>query len=407
MAKKVKKAKVRVRGYVKDLVGFFTLKKAREAWIETGSTEFDMSDHAAELAKELHPVITKAVITAVKDETPSAKTFTFKALEGYKLPYFYAGQHISVKFCIDGKWVTRPFSVSSAPRDTDEGILQITLRKMPNGYVSSWVWDNWKVGTEVKFDGAFGEGYWSSIRDTKHLVGIAGGSGITAFRSIAREMLVSKRPEKFTILYGSRNENDIIFFDELNELAKESDGAIEVYNILSEAGEDWQGERGFIGAEMIKKLVTDWDKVSYFVSGPQPMYDYLDGEFAKLGIKQKFIRKEEYGETSDITASPLYPKGHENETFKLKVIFGTEETVIDAKATDTVVVSLEKAGIAPDTHCRSGACGWCRSLLLEGEVWQRPQSDGVRASDKAHGFFHPCSAYPMSDLTIKVDSRLK
>ena len=71
-----------------------------------------------------------------------------------------------------------------------------------------------------------------------------------------------------------------------------------------------------------------------------------------------------------------------------------------------MVVSLEKAGLAPDSHCRSGACGWCRSLLLEGEVWQRPQSDGVRMSDKEHGYFHPCSAYPMSDITIQVTSRL-
>ena len=96
----------------------------------------------------------------------------------------------------------------------------------------------------------------------------------------------------------------------------------------------------------------------------------------------------------------------ENETFKIKVLFGKDEKIIDAKATDTVVVSLEKAGIAPDSHCRSGACGFCRSLLLEGEVWQRPQSDGVRAADKDMGYFHPCSAYPMSDLTIQVCSRL-
>jgi len=136
------------------------------------------------------------------------------------------------------------------------------------------------------------------------------------------------------------------------------------------------------------------------------MYDFLDGELAKMGIRKKFIRKEEYGETDDITASPLYPKGKETETFKIKVLFGNDVQVIDAKATDTVVVSLEKAGIAPDSHCRSGACGFCRSLLLEGEVWQRPQSDGVRAADKDDGYFHPCSAYPMSDLVIKVNSRL-
>ena len=401
-----KKAKVTVKSYFKDLMGWFGLMKARQAWIDAASTEFDMTDRAADIAKEIHTDLVLANIVEVKDETPSSRTFTFKAAEGYHMPYFNAGQHISVKFLIDGKYVTRPFSVSSAPKATDEGLLQLTLRKMPGGYVSGWVWDNWKVGTQVRFDGAFGEGYYNALRDSKHVVGIAGGSGITAFRSIALDMASSHRPEKFTILYGSRNQDDIIFFDELNEIAAASGGAVEVFNILSEPGEGWTGETGFISADIIKKLVPDWDSVTYYVSGPQPMYDFLDGEFAKMGVKERRIRKEEYGETADITKSPLYPKGHENETFKITVRFGIDEQTIDAKATDTVVVSLEKAGLAPDTHCRSGACGWCRSLLISGEVWQRPQSDGVRASDKDYGYFHPCSAYPMSDLVIEVTSRL-
>ena len=401
-----KKLKVVVRNGIVDLVGFFTLKKSRQKWIAAAAgNKLDTSDKAADLARELHPGMVKAVIADVKDETPSTKTFTFRPVEG-KLPFFLAGQHMSVKFCIDGKWVTRPYSISSAPCETDEGFIQITLRKKPGGYVTEWVWNNWQVGSEVLFEGAFGEGYWSSIRDSRHVVGIAGGSGITAFRSIARDMAKTHRPEKFTILYGSRNQDDIIFFDELNELAAASNGAIEVYNILSEPKDGWTGETGFIGADIIKKLVPDYDKVSYFISGPQAMYDFLDKELAKLGVRSKFIRKEEYGETDDITKSPLYPKGHENETFKITVRYGLEERVIDALATDTVVVSLEKAGIAPDTHCRSGACGWCRSLLVSGEVWQRPQSDGVRSSDKDYGYFHPCSAYPMSDLVIEVFSRL-
>lgn len=403
-----KKAKVTVRSYFTDLMGWFKLMKNRQAWIDAASDqEISMSDRASELAKSLHPGMVRGQITDVKEETSSTRTFTIKVNDGEKIPFFYAGQHISVKFLIDGKWVTRPFSVSSAPKEADQGIIQITLRKKPGGYVTEWVWKNWGVGTEVEFDGAFGEGYWMSIRDSKHIVGIAGGSGITAFRSIAKDMAVSHRPEKFTILYGSRNENDIIFFDELNELAKESNGAIEVFHILSEPGEGWNGEKGFIGADTIRRLVPDWERVSYFVSGPQAMYDFLDGEFAKMGITQRQIRKEEYGETDDITKSPLYPTGHEKQTFKITVKFGLDEqSVINAKATDTVMVSLEKAGLAPDTHCRSGQCGWCRSLLINGEIWQRPQSDGVRASDKDYGYFHPCSAYPMSDLVIKVESRL-
>lgn len=403
-----KKAKFSVNGYFKDLMGWFKLMDRRKAFIESGDiSSLDMSDNTAALSREMHPGMIDVFIQHVIEETPSTRSFVLKACHGFHMPYFYAGQHLSVKFCIDGKWLTRPFSIASSPMEAAKNdTIQLTLRKKPGGYVTEWVWDNWVVGSKLKLEGAFGDGYWSAIRDTEHLVGIAGGSGITAFRSIAKDMADSGRPKKFTILYGSRVQDDIIFHKELEELAAASNGAIEVYNILSEPKEGWTGETGFISADIIKKLVPDWDKVSYFISGPQPMYDFLDGEFEKMGIRRKFVRKEEYGETDDITLSPLYPKGHENETFKIKVVYGEDVRVIDAKATDTVVVSLEKAGLAPDSHCRSGACGWCRSLLLEGDVWQRPQSDGVRAADKDMGYFHPCSAYPMSDLTIEVFTRL-
>lgn len=403
-----KKAKFSVNGYFKDLMGWFKLMKRREELIASGDPDsIDVSDYPMELSKQLHPGRIKAVIADVKEETPSTRTFTLKAAEGYHLPFFYAGQYISVKFNINGAWVTRPFSVSSAPMEADkEGIIQITLRQKPGGYVSTYVWENWKPGVEVQFDGAFGDNYWSSIRDAEHVVAIAGGSGVTAYRSIAKDMKDTGRPKKFSILYGSRNQDDIIFYDELNKIAAESDGAIEVFHILSEPKEGWEGETGFISAETIKKLIPDWESVTYYVSGPQAMYNFLDGEFAKMNIRKKFIRKEEFGESDDITKLAEYPKGNEDKTFKIKVLFGKDERVIDAKATDSVVVSLEKAGIAPDSHCRSGACGFCRSLLLEGDVWQRPQSDGVRAADKDMGYFHPCSAYPMSDLIIEVCSRL-
>lgn len=400
-----KKAKVTVRSYFTDLMGWFKLMKRRQAWIDAADTNIDMSDRSKELADELHPGLIRATITEIKDETPSSRTFTLQASGAVK-PFFFAGQHLSVKFCIDGKWLTRPFSISSAPEEAENGVVKLTLRKKPGGYVSGWVWDNWKVGTEVLYQAAFGDGNWSAVRDSTHLVGIAGGSGITAFRSIAKDMLKTGRPEKFTILYGSRSQDDIIFFDELNQIAADSGGRIEVFHILSEPKEGWTGETGFISAEIIKRLVADWASVSYFISGPPAMYDFLDKELAAMGVRRKYIRKEEYGEIDDITEYAGYPKGHETETFKITVQYGVSEQVVEAKATDTVLVSLEKAGVAPDSHCRSGACGWCRTLLVSGEIWQRPQSDGVRSSDKDYGYFHPCSAYPMSDLVIKLSSQL-
>lgn len=84
------------------------------------------------------------------------------------------------------------------------------------------------------------------------------------------------------------------------------------------------------------------------------------------------------------------------------MVRGIREDVIEAGAAEPVAVALERAGIAVDTHCRAGECGFCRSQLLSGEIFVSPISDGRRMMDKEMGWFHPCSSWPLTDLKIKI-----
>jgi ferredoxin-NADP reductase len=288
-----------------------------------------------------------------------------------------------------------------------ENRLDITIKKSPNGYVSNYVWENWKIGTEVLFDAPFGHVYYNGVRDAKHIVGIAGGSGVTIFRSIMEDMLSGTgRPEKLTLLYGSRNTDDILFRDELDQLAAKSNGRIKIIHVLSEPDSSWNGEKGFITADVIRRSVPDYADASFYVSGPAALYDFVAGVFHRLKISPTKQRVECYGESANIAIHPGFPQTQVGKTYTLTVRYGVDETQIQASSTETVVVALERAGLAIDSHCRSGACGWCRSRLESGEVWQRPQSDGTRAKDREVGYFHPCSAYPVSDLTVRVFTRI-
>ena len=105
---------------------------------------------------------------------------------------------------------------------------------------------------------------------------------------------------------------------------------------------------------------------------------------------------------ADVSTLPGYPKGTEEKTFKITVLRGIHEDIIDARASEPVAVSLERAGIAIDTHCRNGECGFCRSHLLEGEIFVSPIGDGRRRMDKEMGWFHACSSWPLTDLKIKI-----
>ncbi|MCR2044756.1 2Fe-2S iron-sulfur cluster-binding protein [Anaerosalibacter massiliensis] len=73
-----------------------------------------------------------------------------------------------------------------------------------------------------------------------------------------------------------------------------------------------------------------------------------------------------------------------------------------AKANETVLVTLERAGIEAPSHCKSGECGYCRSKLISGDVYIRKDNDSRRIVDKKYGYIHPCVSYPISDLELTI-----
>ena len=99
---------------------------------------------------------------------------------------------------------------------------------------------------------------------------------------------------------------------------------------------------------------------------------------------------------------PGFPEEQIGKRYEITVVRGIQKDVIPAAADEPVAVALERAAIPVDTHCRGGECGFCRSQLLDGDIFVSPLGDGRRAEDKEMGWFHACSAYPMSDLTVKI-----
>ena len=71
-------------------------------------------------------------------------------------------------------------------------------------------------------------------------------------------------------------------------------------------------------------------------------------------------------------------------------------------ADETVLVALERAGVAAPSRCRGGECGWCRAKLDKGEVFLPEYLDKRRMADVSAGYIHPCCSYPLSDLSIEV-----
>ena len=206
---------------------------------------------------------------------------------------------------------------------------------------------------------------------------------------------------EMTLLYGSRNYENILFRKELDAIAKECD-KVKVVHVLSDEAEVKKGtEKGFITAELIKKYAPENEEYSIFICGPQQMYNFLDGELGKLNKEKKYIRHEMFGEFHNPASQSDYPDNVPDEV-KITVTIQDETYTVVGKTGDSVMQTLEKNKIAVPARCRSGECGFCHSHLLSGKVYVPEALEYRRLADYKFGCIHPCCSFPLTDLEINV-----
>ena len=369
-----------------DMLRFKNMPKVREAAIQAApATPLPKTFTTNEKAKVRHPEMQRVVVAEIRPNGPDVKTIVLRSEDGAPLAPFRAGQYVSVTAHIGETVTTRAYSLSGSPAWAKRGEYNIAVRRDPNGFVSPWVQDTWQVGQKLTISGPQGQLYYERLRDAKKVVALAGGSGITPFMGMAYAIRDGFEDFDLTILFGSRTEDGIVYKKELDEVCAACD-KVHVVHVLSD--EEKPGyEHGFITAELIKKY--GGEEYSVFMCGPQAMYNFLDGEIAKLGLRRKFVRRELFGMIKDPWNQPGYPEDIRGKTFNLKVIQCGREYDITASADEPLLTSIERAGIV-------------------GKVFVPEKTDGRRRADIEFGYIHPCASFPMSDIVLDVpNSTLK
>ena len=396
MALKIKIGKVGLL----DMKKFSNMPAVRNQTIEaTPANPLPKTYKTNAKAAIMHPEKQIVEIEEIRQNGPDAKTITFKSSDGEMLAPFRAGQYISVSVDIGDTKTTRSYSLCGSPKWAFDGKYNITVKRDDEGFVSPYIQDNWKTGQKVTISGPEGHLYYDCIRDCKKVLALAGGSGITPFMGMAYAIRDGIEDFDLTIIFGSRTEDSIVYRKELDELAAECD-KVHVVHVLSDEEKDGF-EHGFITADIISKYAAG-EEVSIFMCGPQAMYNFIDGEIAKLGYDAKHVRRELFGTIKDPWNQPGYPEEIRGKTFTAKVKVCGREYEIPALADEPLLIAFERAGIAAPSRCRSGECGWCRSRLISGEVFIPEKTDGRRWGDKEFGYIHPCSTFPASDVYVDV-----
>ena len=340
----------------------------------------------------LHPATLDLTVSEIVQETASAKSIKLVS-KGGCLPPFQAGQYINVFVETGCVRTSRPYSIASSPTQT--GYYEITVRRVDDGFISNYLLDELKPGDKLNSSSPSGNFHYNPLFHGNKLAFIAGGSGITPFMSMIRELADKNLGRRMHLFYGSRAEDDVIYKKEIDRISS----AYRNFTwdiVVSEPTPSFSGLKGFINCGLIKERLEglDW---TFFVCGPEAMYKFCLPELEKLSIPARKTKIEVMGTPKNIVLHPGWPENVKaSDVFKVAI---KGRKTISALASEPLMISLEKAGVVIPALCRSGECSLCRTKLLSGKVYQ-PNGVKLRKSDRAFGYIHPCMAYPITDIEI-------
>lgn len=207
---------------------------------------------------------------------------------------FKAGQSINMTLVdpseTDREGKTRTFSLASAP---NAGMLLIATQMRDTAFKR--VLGTLQTGSQVKIEGPFGN---LVLHDdpAKAMVFLAGGIGITPFRSILLRAARKQLPHRLFLFYANRRPEDAMFLHELEALQLQHPACKFVYTITDRSGShpSWKGETGIINQEMLAKHRINEAAAIYYVAGPPRMVKAMRTLLNNMGVNGGDIRTEEF-----------------------------------------------------------------------------------------------------------------
>ncbi|MBT4269571.1 MAG: 2Fe-2S iron-sulfur cluster binding domain-containing protein [Deltaproteobacteria bacterium] len=378
-----------------DIEGYTDIQQEIEILQKYSLGRTSEKGQVSQIIDRLHPKTLQLQVSRVLKETESTITLRLVAEEGY-LPPFQAGQYINLFTEVNGVRTSRPYSISSPPHQT--GYYDITIRQVADGFVSKHFITRIKPGTRLESSSPAGQFYHNPLFHGDDLIFLAGGSGITPFMSMIREVTDRGIDRRMHLIYGCRTEDDVVFEKELQERAATFSN-FKLSLVISEPTIGFNGPSGFITADLIRKRIGDLENRMFYVCGPEAMYSFVLDELQRAEIPNRLIRREVFGPPADITTQAGWPESVKKEdTFSMT--FNNSQP-IETRANEPLMNSLERAGLILPAQCRSGECSLCRTRLVSGRVFQ-PRGVKLRKSDQKFGYIHPCMAYPLEDLELML-----
>ncbi len=316
------------------------------------------------------------------------------------------GQFLNVICTINGEEISRPYSFSFSPLLMEPPAL--TIKRMTNGVMSNYLADNLKQGDLLRVSppgGRFVTHY--EKEGQRHFLMISGGSGITPVFSILKSVLHLEPKSRMTLLYANRDQNSIIFRDQLRQLERKYQNRFKVIHFLdSVRGKlhpvNEQIIQGSISEASIRDIVSDYqghlESLEVWICGPKGLMELVGATLLKFGLKKEQLHTESI---TVIKEQPLRKatSAHQNDAQVEIENFKGQRVSFPASKKLPVLRSALDQQIKLPHSCREAMCGTCKAKLLSGDLDMK-LNYALTDEELAEGYVLLCSGHPVSDKLV-------
>lgn len=354
------------------------------------------------MAVHFYPLTVKDIRKETQDcisvafDVPEALTENFR---------FIPGQNITIRTVVNNEELRRSYSICSTPAD---GELRVAIKKVNGGVFSSFANSGLKIGDVLDVLPPTGRFYTPLSPDQKkNYVAFAAGSGITPLLSIINTTLRTEPESTFTLVYGNRNRNTIIFKEELEAIKNRFISRFRLYHTLSQEKTDAPLHSGRIDTAkcslLFNQVIDIQHTDEFFLCGPEEMIftvkDFLEQNkvpIAKIHFELFTTPGQKYGQKKEVKQED--PGKNSKVTVKLDGVSFNFDLPFNS---DTILDAAMMQGADLPYACKGGVCCTCKAKLVSGEV-EMEVNYGLEQDEIDAGFILTCQSHPRSE-TVVVD----
>lgn len=360
----------------------------------------------------MSPHFHSLAIRSIQTETSDCISLTLEVPPTLHETFLYLpGQYLTFRAGIEGEEVRRSYSLCSAPH---ENHLTVAIKKIEGGQFSNYAHQALQPGNQIDVMAPMGKFHPNlSPANQKHYLAIAAGSGITPILSILKSVLHTEPNSRFTLVYGNRDRQSIIFFEELEGWKNKHLGRLQLIHVLSRERTDSTINEGRIDADKLQQLksLIDYSSVDdCFLCGPEALIESARQNLPTLGIDTHKIHFELFTTAKQQAqqrkvATPVQETNSPQSSVTLRVDGRSVDIKIPKNGDQTILDAALHQGADLPYACKGGMCCTCKAKLLEGAVnmdirW------GLEDEEVAQGYILTCQAIPTTDkLVVDFDAK--